>query len=65
MPGAVGTLAWGLAAGAILLAIRSVWPIVLVHWLLNVWLDLLVDLQGLVGAIPSRSRRADMRDDLQ
>jgi hypothetical protein len=37
-----GTLAWGLAAGAIVLAIRSVWPIVLVHWLLNVWLDLLI-----------------------
>jgi hypothetical protein len=37
-----GTLAWGLAAGAIVLAIRSIWPVVVVHWLLNVWLDLLI-----------------------
>ena len=37
-----GTLFWGLATGAIVLAIRSIWPIVLIHWLLNVWLDLLI-----------------------
>jgi hypothetical protein len=37
-----GTLVWGIAAGAIALAIRSVWPIVIVHWLLNIWLDLLI-----------------------
>lgn len=37
-----GTLVWGLAAGAIALAIRSVWPIILSHWLLNVFLDALI-----------------------
>lgn len=40
-----GTLVWGPAAGAIVLATRSIWPIVLVHWLLDVWMDL-VSWQG-------------------
>lgn len=34
-----GTLIWGLAAGATAYAIRSIWPLVLAHWLLNVFLD--------------------------
>lgn len=34
-----GTLVWGLAAGAAVYAIRSIWPIVLAHWLLNVFMD--------------------------
>ena len=34
-----GTLVWGLAAGATAYAVRSVWPIILSHWLLNVFLD--------------------------
>jgi membrane protease YdiL (CAAX protease family) len=34
-----GTLVWGLAAGAAIYAIRSIWPIVLAHWLLNVFMD--------------------------
>lgn len=34
-----GTIVWGLAAGATAYAVRSVWPVVLSHWLLNVFLD--------------------------
>lgn len=39
LPELWGTLAWGLAAGATAYAVRSVWPIILSHWLLNVFLD--------------------------
>jgi hypothetical protein len=34
-----GTLVWGLATGTIALATRTIWPIILVHWLLNVFMD--------------------------
>jgi hypothetical protein len=34
-----GTPIWGIAAGALALGSRSIWPVVLAHWLLNVWLD--------------------------
>jgi membrane protease YdiL (CAAX protease family) len=34
-----GTLGWGLAAGAMAYALRSIWPVVLSHWLLNVVVD--------------------------
>jgi hypothetical protein len=34
-----GTLVWGLPAGATAYACRSIWPIVIGHWLLNVFLD--------------------------
>ncbi len=37
-----GTLVWGLTAGATAYTVRSIWPIVLSHWLLNVFIDLLV-----------------------
>jgi hypothetical protein len=37
-----GTLIWGLAAGATAYAVRSIWPVVLSHWLLNVFLDALI-----------------------
>ena len=37
-----GTLVWGLTAGATAYTIRSIWPIVLSHWLLNIFIDLLV-----------------------
>ena len=37
-----GTLIWGLAAGATAYAVRSIWPIVLSHWLLNIVLDALI-----------------------
>jgi hypothetical protein len=34
-----GTLAWGIAAGAACLTSRTIWPTVLVHWLMNVAMD--------------------------
>ena len=34
-----GTLVWGLATGTVALATRTIWHIVLVHWLLNVFMD--------------------------
>ena len=37
-----GTLIWGLAAGATAYTIRSIWPVVLSHWLLNVFIDALI-----------------------
>ncbi|MGH7676042.1 MAG: CPBP family glutamic-type intramembrane protease, partial [Gemmatimonadales bacterium] len=39
LPELWGTLVWGLAAGTIVLQSRSIVPITLVHWLLNVFLD--------------------------
>jgi len=42
LPELWGTLFWGLIAGAVVLKTRSIWPIVIVHWLLNVWMDLVV-----------------------
>jgi hypothetical protein len=45
-----GTLVWGLAAGATAYAVRSIWPIVLSHWLLNVFMDVLI-LQNIYGGI--------------
>lgn len=37
-----GTLIWGIAAAAIALRIRSLWPVIAAHWLYNVLLDLLI-----------------------
>jgi Type II CAAX prenyl endopeptidase Rce1-like len=42
LPETWGTLIWGLAAGSTALAIRSIWPLVLAHWLLNVFLDAVI-----------------------
>lgn len=42
LPELWGTLIWGLAAGAVVYAVRSVWPAILSHWLLNVFLDALL-----------------------
>lgn len=39
-----GTLLWGLAAGVLAYTVRSIWPVVLSHWLLNVFFDALVAL---------------------
>jgi len=39
LPELWGTVIWGLAAGATAYTIRSVWPIILAHWLLNVFMD--------------------------
>ena len=37
-----GTIIWGIAVAAIALRIRSLWPIIIAHWLYNVLLDLLI-----------------------
>lgn len=42
LPELWGTLFWGLVAGAIVLKTRSIWPVVIVHWLLNVWMDFVI-----------------------
>lgn len=42
LPETWGTIIWGLAAGATAYGVRSIWPIVLSHWLLNVFLDALI-----------------------
>jgi hypothetical protein len=42
LPELWGTLVWGLAAGATAYAVRSIWPVVLSHWLLNVFLDAVI-----------------------
>lgn len=42
LPELWGTPIWGLAAGATAYATRSIWPVLLAHWLLNVFLDGLI-----------------------
>jgi hypothetical protein len=42
VPELVGTLVWGICAAAIALRIRSIWPIILSHWLYNILLDVLI-----------------------
>ena len=37
-----GTLVWGIAAGTIALATETILPIILVHWLLNVFIDYVI-----------------------
>ena len=37
-----GTLVWGLAAGSVAYASRSIWPVVAAHFLLNVFLDAVI-----------------------
>ena len=39
VPELFGTLIWGLAAGASVYAVRSIWPVVMSHWLLNIISD--------------------------
>lgn len=39
LPELWGTLFWGLVAGAAVWVLRSIWPVVIVHWLLNVFMD--------------------------
>jgi len=41
-PEIYSTLIWGVAAGAVVLVSRSVWPVIIVHWLLNVFMDLVL-----------------------
>ncbi|UCC62943.1 MAG: CPBP family intramembrane metalloprotease, partial [Anaerolineae bacterium] len=42
VPELVGALVWGVCAAAIALRIRSIWPIIIAHWLYNVLLDTLL-----------------------
>jgi hypothetical protein len=42
LPEQLGTLLWGVVAGAIALASGTIWHIVLVHWSMNVLLDYLI-----------------------
>lgn len=42
VPEMIGTIIWGICVAAIALRIRSIWPIILPHWLYNVFLDLLI-----------------------
>jgi membrane protease YdiL (CAAX protease family) len=42
LPELWGTLIWGLVAGAAAYTVRSIWPVVAAHWLLNVLLDGLI-----------------------
>lgn len=44
LPELWGTLIWGLAAGVLAYTVRSIWPVVLSHWLLNVFFDAVVAL---------------------
>jgi hypothetical protein len=46
LPELWGTLVWGIAAGATAWAVRSIWPVVLSHWLLNIFLDYLIARPG-------------------
>lgn len=39
MPEYIGAIIWGVAVAAVALKIRSIWPIIIAHWLLNVFLD--------------------------
>lgn len=40
MPEYVGTIFWGVPVALIALKTRSIWPIIIVHWLLNIWVDI-------------------------
>ena len=42
VPELIGTLVWGVCVAAIALRIKSIWPIIISHWLYNVLLDLLL-----------------------
>ena len=37
-----GTPIWGLCAGALAYAARSIWPVTAAHWVLNIWIDAIV-----------------------
>lgn len=39
LPELWGTLVWGLVAGVVAYVTRSLWPVILAHWILNIVLD--------------------------
>lgn len=42
VPEYMGALVWGVAVAAVALRISSIWPIIIVHWVLNVFVDLVM-----------------------
>lgn len=50
----ISTLIWGVAAGVVVLVSRSVWPVIIVHWLLNVVLDLVLWKQWFIESLLRR-----------
>lgn len=42
VPEMIGTIIWGVCVAAIALRIKSIWPIIISHWLYNIFLDLLL-----------------------
>lgn len=42
IPEYLGALVWGVAVAAVALKIKSIWPIIIVHWALNVFVDVLL-----------------------
>ena len=42
VPEYVGALVWGVAVAAVALRIKSIWPIIFVHWVLNVFIDTVI-----------------------
>lgn len=41
-PEYIGALFWGIGVAAVALKIRSIWPIIIVHWWLNVFVDVVL-----------------------
>jgi hypothetical protein len=42
VPELIGTIFWGIGTGAVVLKTRTVWPVIISHWLLCVLLDIVV-----------------------
>jgi len=42
VPELIGTIFWGIGTGAVVLKSRTVWPVIIAHWLLCVLLDIVV-----------------------
>jgi hypothetical protein len=42
VPEIIGTVFWGICVGAVALKIRTIWPIIIAHWLLCVFLDIVL-----------------------
>jgi hypothetical protein len=42
VPELIGTIFWGIGTGAVVLKTRTVWPVIIAHWLLCVFLDIVV-----------------------
>jgi hypothetical protein len=41
-PELIGTIFWGIGTGAVVLKTRTVWPVIISHWLLCVFLDIVI-----------------------